>query len=353
MGSLGKIGSPQSSIKTLDIVFKMPKGAFLLSAGVLVALTAFNNNTLDINYGKVTDTNFPQKLHEAVTTNFQHQSDLVYSDDDVDMESFQIPKNFDVNKVVEAITIGDGWFKLEGMHSERDILMARERVYHHNHAEKLYSQNIKHESKDEAHNLFSGLVWALFNKGRIFEKMAQHPVILNISNNVLGERSAISSYAANTVLPGQGGQLPHLDYPYYRHFYPSNNTYIMDSAPPLSVQFVILLTDFDSENGGTAIRPNSHKNPRYPDDSTEFYRNALQIEGKAGDVVVFAGAIQHCAMPNRSKGLRAGILQHMTPVYIKPFEAILDYVNNDVKTRATPEMKRILAMEHPYPALMK
>ena len=181
----------------------------------------------------------------------------------------------------------------------------------------FFSQSTKHETKDEAHNLFSGMVWALFNKGRIFEKMAQHPAILNISNIVLGERSAISSYAANTVLPGQGGQLPHLDYPYYRLFYPSSNPHIMDSAPPLSVQFVTLLTDFNSENGGTAIRPNSHKNPRYPDDKEDFYKHAIQMEGKAGDVVVFAGAMQHCAMPNRSPSLRAGILQHMAPVYIK------------------------------------
>ena len=41
------------------------------------------------------------------------------------------------------------------------------------------------------------------------------------------------------------------------------------------------------------------------------------MEGKAGDVVVFAGAMQHCAMPNNSPGLRSGVLQHMVPVYIK------------------------------------
>jgi len=321
---------------------KMIKIVLLVAAAILGALTAFDNETQEIDSCEVN-----------TIEGCQQQSDLLYSDDDVDMTSFQIPKDFDVNKVVEAITTGDGWIKLEGMHSEEDILMARERVYHHNHADKFLSQSTKHETKDEAHNLFSGMVWALFNKGRIFEKMAQHPAILNISNIVLGERSAISSYAANTVLPGQGGQLPHLDYPYYRLFYPSSNPHIMDSAPPLSVQFVTLLTDFNSENGGTAIRPNSHKNPRYPDDKEDFYKHAIQMEGKAGDVVVFAGAMQHCAMPNRSPGLRAGILQHMAPVYIKPFEAMLDYVKEDVKTRATPEMKRILAIEHPYPALKK
>lgn len=281
----------------------------------------------------------------------QQEDSLLYSDDDVDMSSFQMPKDFDVNKVVEAITTGDGWIKLEGMYSEEDIMMARERIYHHNHADKYIRQNANHQTIDEAHNKFSGMVWALFNKGRIFEKMAQHPAILNVSNIVIGERSQMSSFAANTVLPGQGGQLPHLDYPYYRLFYPSSNPNIMDSAPPLSVQFVTLLTDFHMGNGGTAIRPNSHKLPRYPDDKEDFYKHAIQMEGKAGDVVVFAGALQHCAMPNKSKGLRAGILQHMAPVYIKPFEAILDYVNEDVKARATPEMRRILALDHPYPVL--
>merc|ERR1719362_1788788 len=91
--------------------------------------------------------------------------------------------------------------------------------------------------------------------------MAQHPVILNISNVILGETSIISSYAANTVLPGQGGQLPHLDYPYYRAFYPSTNPNIMDTAPPLSMQYVTLLTDFTKDNGGTALRPHSHHAP--------------------------------------------------------------------------------------------
>lgn len=52
------------------------------------------------------------------------------------------------------------------------------------------------------------MVWALFNKGKIFEKLAQHPVVMNVSNIILGENSAVSSLAANTVLPGNGGLTP-------------------------------------------------------------------------------------------------------------------------------------------------
>ena len=120
--------------------------------------------------------------------------------------------------MISAMLQGAGWIKLEQMYSAADVERAKEVVYHHNQADKRNTtlNKHKHETRDEAHNKYNGLVWALFNKGRIFEKMAQHPVILNISNVILGETSQISSLAANTVLPGQEGQLPHLDYPYYR-----------------------------------------------------------------------------------------------------------------------------------------
>jgi len=270
------------------------------------------------------------------------------------MGQYQTPENWDIQTVVDAITTGEGWFHLKGVYSQQDIEMARERVYHHNQADKALKEAVErmeHKTQDEAHNKFNGLVWALINKGRVFEKMAQHPAILNISNIVLGESSQLSSLAANTVIPGQGGQLPHLDYPYYRLFYPSSNPNVMDNAPPMSIQFVTLLTDFNAENGGTAIRPNSHKVPRYPDDKEDFYKHAIQMEGKAGDVVVFAGALQHCAMPNRSKGFRAGILQHMAPIYLKPFEDMSAYVRADIKNRASNTLRRLLALDHPYPSL--
>ena len=114
---------------------------------------------------------------------------------------------------------GSGWIVLKSMYSAEDVKLAKDIVYQYNKADNITmdrNEDARHKSRDEAHNKYNGLVWALFNKGRIFEKMAQHPVILNISNVILGESSIISSYAANTVLPGQGGQLPHLDYPYYR-----------------------------------------------------------------------------------------------------------------------------------------
>jgi len=277
---------------------------------------------------------------------------LQYTDEDVDFK-FQMPKTYDLEEIREALLSpdGPGWIRLEGVYSQEDIEMARERVIYHTNTDYYMNKIEKHEENDEVHNNYKGLVWALLNKGRIFEKMVQHPIIVNVSNSILGQNSQISSFASNTVLPGMKGQTPHLDYPYYRNFLPADNPYILDDSPPLAVQFVTLLTDFSEENGGTAVRPGSHIKPRYPDDPKEFFDNAIQMTGKAGDVVIFAGAIQHCAMPNKSKMFRSGILQHMTPVYLKTFEDVAGYVSKKVIERATPELRQILSLDHPYPIL--
>ena len=57
-------------------------------------------------------------------------------------------------------------------------------------------------------------------------------------------------------------------------------------------------------------------------------------------------------MPNKWDTLRTGILQSMAPVYIKQFEAMADYVRDDIKSgarSASPAIRRILALDHPLP----
>ena len=88
-------------------------------------------------------------------------------------------------------------------------------------------------------------------------------------------------------------------------------------APLMVLQYVVLLSEFTAENGGTAVRPNSHKNPSYPVSDEEFYRNAIQLEGSPGDVVIFAGSIRRGAKPNKSKLFRSGLLFHVGASYVR------------------------------------
>ena len=41
---------------------------------------------------------------------------------------------------------------------------------------------------------------------------------------------------------------------------------------------------------------------------------------KAGDVVIFVGLVQHCAMPNFSKDSRSVILIQYLPKWVRPME---------------------------------
>ena len=87
------------------------------------------------------------------------------------------------------------------------------------------------------------------------------------------------------------------------------------------MKVVSLVTDFTAENGSTAIVPGSHVNPRHPDIREDFFSRCIQVskdnvdtypdldiviqvEAKAGDVLMFSGPIQHCAMPNKSDHVR-------------------------------------------------
>jgi hypothetical protein len=45
-------------------------------------------------------------------------------------------------------------------------------------------------------------------------------LVHTLSRVLLGEDAQLLSFTANTVAPGQPGQTPHLDYPYYHSFFP-------------------------------------------------------------------------------------------------------------------------------------
>jgi len=280
-----------------------------------------------------------------------------YKDEDIDIKTYNIPENYDVNTAVEALTTGDGYAIIKNAISQEDIEILKERVmyYTRNQKNDTSLKSLENLTPVELQNHFHGLIWGLMNKGRIFEKLLLHPLIQNISvisRVLLGEDAQLLSFTANTVAPGQPGQTPHLDYPYYHSFFPKDEKYRHPMmTQPLALVFITLITDFTVENGGTALRPSSHKEPTYPKDQDEFFAKAVQIVGRAGDIVVMRSSVQHCAMPNRSAGVRSGILLHMGPCFIRPYENIPDSMDQSAKDRASDELRKILSLDNQYPRL--
>ena len=82
-----------------------------------------------------------------------------------------------------------------------------------------------------------------------------------------------------------------------------------------------MVDDFTKKNGGTYILPYSHL---FEDKPTEefFFENAIQIEGKPGDLLIFDSNVWHSSAPNTTNKGRRGIPITISRSFLKP---LLDY----------------------------
>ena len=91
---------------------------------------------------------------------------LKWTNDDVDMEAWQMPDNCDVTEICTRVTYGPGWVLLKKMFSDQDVEMARERIL----MSKI-GEHQKFSNTDDKHNNFNGLTWGLLSRGKIFAKV--------------------------------------------------------------------------------------------------------------------------------------------------------------------------------------
>jgi ectoine hydroxylase-related dioxygenase (phytanoyl-CoA dioxygenase family) len=98
------------------------------------------------------------------------------------------------------------------------------------------------------------------------------------------------------------------------------------AAPEVMVNFLVALSDFTDENGGTRIIPGSHTWSDYADRGTQ--EMTVPVEMKAGDAVFFTGKVVHGGGANRTEDeFRRGIAIPIQPSYLtpeEPFPFVLD-----------------------------
>ena len=124
-------------------------------------------------------------------------------------------------------------------------------------------------------------------------------------DQVLSETCIIHSFNGITLKPKRNNDIQnaiHRDTPRFCRPY------------LLSVQILIMLDDFTKENGATYLMPKSHLMEKKPS-KDEFYKNAIQLEGKAGDIVLFDSLCWHAGGNNLTDKERRAL----TIVYSRSF----------------------------------
>ena len=121
-------------------------------------------------------------------------------------------------------------------------------------------------------------------------------------------------YATDFIVlqPGMNFYRPHIDTPYrFQEFRYSKEL--------LGLQFMVMMCDFNENNGATGYVPGSHKYIYDPDQvrqesawETFYADNYKQYTAESGSFVCWHPRLIHSTMPNKSDHVRRALLIHAT-----------------------------------------
>ena len=181
-------------------------------------------------------------------------------------------------------------------------------------------------------------VRGLLAHAEIFERMVQHPALIEIAEAMLGDDMTLGAYSARILHPGATEMGVHIDYPYWAMRGP------FTLRPPLMVQVIWMLQDFTEDNGATLVAPRSQLRCARPN-REQFAREAIKITGAAGDAIISHGLLWHDTSQNRTAEPRVAVLINYALKVIRPLDSEIAKVPLAVMERATPKLRQLLGLE--------
>jgi ectoine hydroxylase-related dioxygenase (phytanoyl-CoA dioxygenase family) len=139
---------------------------------------------------------------------------------------------------------------------------------------------------------------------KFLETLSESGIYSALKDQYFGSNFILNSFGGNNNLPNA----PHYATNIHRDIrFFSGDLRIM-------LNMIVMLDDFSVENGATFLLPYSHKIPEIPEIAI-FYKNAVQMVGKAGDIVLFNSNLWHAGGINKTEGHRRAL----TLTFSKPF----------------------------------
>jgi ectoine hydroxylase-related dioxygenase (phytanoyl-CoA dioxygenase family) len=250
---------------------------------------------------------------------------------------------FDMAKLKEDVD-RDGYCIVPEVLSPSELAAVRERVLEQAEAERALGwarmdagpKHVKRMMEDQAELLREDVakssdqgvnqrIGFLVNKGKVFRDLVTHPVALELTEHVLGKDFLLSQFSANIANKGAEIDGLHRDQWWCPMPYQEGESYVKcgdrrrntstpDSAPkgvnipPMSCNFIWMITDFTEETGATRIVPGSHRLPANADSSVPHKIPSMPATGKAGGGVFFDARLWHATGQNHTDEPRIGLL---------------------------------------------
>ncbi|KAL3446308.1 Verruculogen synthase [Aspergillus insuetus] len=176
-------------------------------------------------------------------------------------------------------------------------------------------------------------------------EILNHPVLHGIAKEIF-ERTGdywLTAAFLRELHPGHNPQMLHRDestHPLLAHMKPG--------APPLGLSFILALTDFTEENGGTRVILGSHKWSEVGNPTTE---QTVPTQMKAGDVLALAQGVVHGggAHPEDIADPRRAVLVFYSSCQLTQFETYMTMPRKLVETM-TPLAQQMIGWRSVKPA---
>ena len=176
----------------------------------------------------------------------------------------------------------------------------------------------------------------LVNKGRAFDRVWSHPVVLAAVRHVIGAPFRLSSLNARDALPGEGRQALHQDSD-------------CGALPLTGCNSIWMLDDFTADNGCTRLVPGSHRLGRPQDlldDPTAPHAEQELVEAPAGSVAVFNSLTWHGGTLNRTGSAQRRGMHCFFDVRERPQQTDQRaYLRPETAARLTPAMRYLLDVD--------
>lgn len=192
------------------------------------------------------------------------------------------------------------------------------------------------------------------NKGKVFDDIYMHPKLLAAMYHMIGRDFKVSAMNGRDVLKGQGLQKLHEDWnaSFFEEGEVENDGDYRKPEDPYNVaNSLVMLDDFNEDNGPTRVVPGTHKKEApqfYLNDREAAHPEEVKVLGKAGDAVIFNSHLWHGGTNNIS-GEKRRVLH---PYYVaREFDQQQDqrkYIKKETYERISPAARYLLDVQGAY-----
>ncbi|NJK60775.1 MAG: phytanoyl-CoA dioxygenase family protein [Oscillatoriales cyanobacterium SM2_1_8] len=181
-------------------------------------------------------------------------------------------------------------------------------------------------------------LYRLLEEAAIFERMVQHPQVMEVVEAVLGSDMTLGGFSAHILYPGASRMGAHVDYPYFTMTPP------YPATPVMAVQAIWMMEDFTETNGAPLFAANTQKLHQFPD-AAKFSEIAEKVTGTAGSVVLSHGLCWHDTSSNHAEQPRVSVLGNYNPKFVRPLENPAQHLSSNFLEQVSPKLRQLLGYE--------